>query len=369
MGWRLISEFENTLTGHNGVAGTPGGGVIYRPGKFGQGVQVAEATTNLVTNPSFEVNTTGWFAASFSTLTRTNADSAIGDYCLLAVSGGGQSYAQAAISGLSISGTSTYTFSTYIKNKDIPIGANVQMLVNWQGGANLAATVTTTVVSSDALGSDWRRISATFTPDYTDRTAANFYVRFLGVTANSQGFYLDAAQLEAKAYVTPYCDGSLGTGHSWSGTAHASTSSRTVATLTYPVSVIDGAEGAVSMWVNHASNPAALILFGSGASGQFDAFVDSINRVAFRMNDVQLTTTTTITMGTWNHLVFTWSASQNKREIFINGALAASRQYDTGFTLGATVMAFHRPYLLTTINGVGDQFATIDRAITAAEVS
>ena len=54
-----------------------------------------------------------------------------------------------------------------------------------------------------------------------------------GCNAGTSGkfFYIDGAQCEAKAYPTPYCDGSLGTGHAWTGTAHASTSTRTAETL------------------------------------------------------------------------------------------------------------------------------------------
>jgi hypothetical protein len=39
-------------------------------------------------------------------------------------------------------------------------------------------------------------------------------------------YYVDALQVEEKGYATTYCDGSLGVGYSWSGTAHASTSTR-----------------------------------------------------------------------------------------------------------------------------------------------
>jgi len=227
------TDFTGDAHGHMGQVPTIDGGVIFRPGKFGKAVQVAEATTNLCTNPSFEVNLAGWSSASLGTLTRTDSEAHIGSYSCLVESGGGQIFAQASYPDIPISGTSTYTWSVWVKNRDIPVGDDIKLRVYWKGGANPNQSETQTVaLVADA--DDWIRVFATFEPDYTDRTSINLYVIFEGVTADGQGFYLDAAQLEERGYATPYCDGSLGPGHSWSGTAHNSTSSRSASSLLYP---------------------------------------------------------------------------------------------------------------------------------------
>ena len=45
-------------------------------------------------------------------------------------------------------------------------------------------------------------------------------------SANTFDMHLDALQIEYKPYATPYADGDMGEGYAWTGTAHASTSTR-----------------------------------------------------------------------------------------------------------------------------------------------
>jgi hypothetical protein len=52
-----------------------------------------------------------------------------------------------------------------------------------------------------------------------------------GSAAVACDFVVDAVQLEQKAYATSYCDGTIGTGYAWSGTANASASVRTKADI------------------------------------------------------------------------------------------------------------------------------------------
>ena len=54
------TDFTGNPNGNLGQAATQTGGVIFRPAKFGKGVQVAGATTNRQSNPSLEVDTSGW---------------------------------------------------------------------------------------------------------------------------------------------------------------------------------------------------------------------------------------------------------------------------------------------------------------------
>jgi hypothetical protein len=67
-------DYTGSNASHMGVGGTESGGVIYRPGRYGKAVQVAEATTNLVTNPSFEVNLTGWTTSGGTRQTSGSCD-------------------------------------------------------------------------------------------------------------------------------------------------------------------------------------------------------------------------------------------------------------------------------------------------------
>lgn len=54
--------------------------------------------------------------------------------------------------------------------------------------------------------------------------STTLYIRQSDATART--LYIDGVQVEAAAAATAYCDGSLGLGYAWSGTAHQSTSSR-----------------------------------------------------------------------------------------------------------------------------------------------
>ena len=93
----------------------------------------------------------------------------------------------------------------------------------------------------------WHRYTYTRTLG-AGATTAGMGVR-VGLNASQGSFLVDAFQVENKSYATPYADGSLGNGHSWSGTAHASTSSRTQAGLYYDfgdTAKIDKTQGTVS---------------------------------------------------------------------------------------------------------------------------
>jgi hypothetical protein len=54
------TNYTGTSQTHKGDVATLAGSVIYRPGKFQKAVQVAEATTNRILNPSCETNVTGY---------------------------------------------------------------------------------------------------------------------------------------------------------------------------------------------------------------------------------------------------------------------------------------------------------------------
>jgi hypothetical protein len=141
----------------------------------------------------------------------------------------------------------------------------------------------------------------------------------------------DAIQLEAKYYITPYCDGSLGSGHSWSGTAHASTSSRTAASLTYPVGKnINTESGSVAAWFYAAQGSAGAsanvrIILSSNVSGS--------NYVILRVNGTsQLqgiwgpisnqVSGGLVVANQWNHAAIT--SDGNTFRLYLNGVEVAS---------------------------------------------
>jgi hypothetical protein len=172
---------------------------------------VAEATTNLVTNPSFETGTTGWTATAGG-IAQSATNQRFGLYsCAWTPSSGTTD--SVYFGTISTTNGVTYTFTLYVLGVlNIPY----RLYFGTTGAAVLGTPVTFTGTGT------WQRITVTYTE--TSSTTRRLY---LGKnTSASVGIvYVDGAQCEAKAYATTYCDGSR-TGCTWAGSANASTSSR-----------------------------------------------------------------------------------------------------------------------------------------------
>jgi len=358
--YRLDNTGSNNS--HIGVGGTEAGGILYRPGKFGKAVQVAEATTNLVTNPSFETgNATGWtnYSTGSPTGTRTvvQGDVALyGDYAYeIKKTGGAAGAAYGTYFGFNVESGKTYTYSAWVKIATYS-GGTGQVYV--YGGGNIPPTT----VSLSGTDREWQRATFTVTATGTGLSAIYCWIN----NADTMTLYLDGVQVEEKAYATAYCDGSLGTGHSWSGTAHASTSSRTGASLQYANRAdLNPDEGSIMMWVRHESiRPVnSQGLFGAGAANaQFDAFVTNAGTITFRQAGTSLSFAAGMAAQTWYHLAFTWSRNGNTRKIFFNGAEVASRQFDTGASIGSTlwVGSLNVGGSGFNVNGLIDEFVLLE---------
>jgi hypothetical protein len=226
-------DFSGSAHSHAGVGpNTLSGGAIYRPGRFGKALQLASATTNLITNPSFETNSTGWVTNS-ATLTRVEGIAQYGAYSALVV----QTGASARIAyTITVAASTTYTVSAWLYS---PLG-NTGLPYLYVQNVNGSAFSQSSNVSAHG---GWQRVTITFT---TPADVTSIVVRVYP-NGTAQSVYVDGVQLEQLAYATPYCDGSLGDGHTWSGTTHASASSRTVASIQYN-SIVPAAAWTVAGW-------------------------------------------------------------------------------------------------------------------------
>jgi hypothetical protein len=187
-------------------------------------VWVEEATTNLIENPSFDTNTNWWnqWGATMP-LSRIT-------YYRYAGSGGGMVVSTTGTHGIAplysaspaVAAGETVTLSAYIFN---PSG-HVTIGIEWVTAGNVSngfSTTTTTTVMSDV----WQRVILTVTAPANTAKARPYLVS----SGSGHTWYVDAIQLEKKSYATSYCDGARGTGYTWTGTAHASSSNRAVSTL------------------------------------------------------------------------------------------------------------------------------------------
>lgn len=183
-------------------------------------------TTNLIQNPSFELDTTGWVPLGSTSLTTADAESYSGDFCLRIqrnLTSSGFTYG-AECSGTTAGATTgqTVTLSAYVF---LP-AASFPKVTSIQIGATGLANAT---VTKPPAADGWYRITRTgvLTTNLDD-----VRVRFITDDSHGDGqvvAYLDAVQAEVKSAATPYGDGDQ-PGCVWTGTAHASSTTRASST-------------------------------------------------------------------------------------------------------------------------------------------
>ena len=166
------------------------------------------STTNYISNPSFETNTSGW-SLTRATLTRVTTDSKFG-----------------TASGQLTASNDAYAYMTYSLGV-LPAGTYTASAWFKSAVTNTAASPTGTPgdIFTITAADGWIRRYGTFTADGVSSYAMDVYVNFSG-SVSSQTILVDGIQVELASAPTPYADGSLGPGYAWTGTAHGSTSYR-----------------------------------------------------------------------------------------------------------------------------------------------
>lgn len=365
------NDFTGTLTGHRSQIGTATGGVIFRSGKFLKCVQVPEATTNLITNPSFETNTTSWAGFSSATISRVTTDGMFGTCSLKIVTPGSTSGGAQYIHTSSTQGT--YVTSCFIKafgTADVGKTFDLYMRFSYSDATTTDATLRVT------LTTDWQLMTVTAaTNGAKTLSSVLIFIRDALAQASSISVLVDGVQLEIKAYRTPYSDGSLGNGHAWTGTAHASTSTRTAGSLVYSAVQIPPS-GSISVWVYttalmSANGNSRWIADGGSAAGirlfvstadDLTFTVGGVNRVTYGLTDGNFL------VNTWHHIVATWDQVNSQSILYIDGAQVGSTgTYAVpvddagGWEVGNTAASAQWP-------GFIDDFALTSSAMAAAQV-
>lgn len=170
-----------------------------------------EATTNLVVNPTFEVDTTGWtnIPVSGTVLSRDGLRATRGVYSLKIhpVAPGGYDGARTAL--MTVTQGAVYTLSADVWGAP---GVPYQ-LTFYQAGQGIVANF----VGNGA----WQHVVATGTATFT----GGYVQVWKQSLSDTSDFWVDGVQFEQKGYETSFCVGSK-EGCSWAGQAHNSTSSR-----------------------------------------------------------------------------------------------------------------------------------------------
>lgn len=374
------TNYTGDGTGHMGQVATLTGGVIFRPGKFNKGIQVAEATTNLVVNPSFEDGSTGWSfysvpsAFSVSGIRRLYGGNALR---FSYTSSGSSTPAVRPTTNSAASEGQTYTLTAYVNVDITHTGAMPRYYIQYlDAGSNTLTSVYTT--PADVRGV-WQRVELTSTAP-ASTAFVRILVAYLPMTDGQVAHvYTDAVQLENKSYSTPYCDGSLGPGHTWSGTAHQSTSSRTVGRVSYAATGnIDLNQGSASFWFYNNG-----VVKNSIRRGVY-FFIDTNNRIAVNVDTTGTLTpvafsvsegviASTITGAAapvvgWNHVVATWKVN-GQLKFYLNGVQSgASPNYTPPVGGPGAIYVGSDNGSSATANDLIDDVVIVGREISADEI-
>lgn len=167
-------------------------------------VTAAWEVTNLLGNPSFETNATGWSSTSLASVTRSTSIAAVfgSGYCNQTSSASGAAFMQRD-ERINVTPSTEYTLSGYMRPNTS--GLTGRLIIRW-----ISAEGTTiresTVVSSTLSTSAWTRVSVTATAPKNATTA-----RILAgatFTASGQVNRVDALMFN-EGELTTYVDGSL----------------------------------------------------------------------------------------------------------------------------------------------------------------
>ena len=171
------------------------------------------ACTNLIRNPSAETNTTHWSADLNCTIDRRDGAARYGRYSIeIESSASGGVVATQAVAATA--DAADYSGTIYVRGEGATIGTT--LTVKLREGITILANQSVT-------------LSAHFQPVTLTGTFSGVGIPsiLVGWTAVGAGEIVltDGCQIEQASAATPYCDGDQPE-HTWAGTAHASTSSR-----------------------------------------------------------------------------------------------------------------------------------------------
>lgn len=185
-------------------------------------------TTNFVTNPSFEVDTTGWTAVG-SVIATSAVQARNGTNSLLidpanTVAGEGAFFLLGGWPGKDLESRSTpLAISAYFRSTAIA-GGGIDARIEIRNDVGTLIRAGNTVAIDNT---QWLRSTVILAPnDVAPRQTAQIRIYGVTVTQHNTNFYMDSVQAESYDFVSDYADGSLGLEHFWRGTVNASESFR-----------------------------------------------------------------------------------------------------------------------------------------------
>lgn len=366
---------------------TESGAIIYpshvTPRVGAGAVQLAEATANLWINPSFEVDvTTGVLISGNNTNEQSTDKVKVGTYSCKSTYIDDQYIWRTGTNAITAAGALEHHLHAWVY---IPS--------NWDGGTLrwrtlnfISGSPSTTDLDMDKTD-QWQFVDTYITPDVGDLTG-DIGLQIVGGSPTAGRFiYIDAVQFENKDYPTPIAIGDMGTGHTWSGTEHASTSIRTDATLTYSSNDISPSEGTIAGWFRSSNDLRAAdgintfplfnlgnVTYDQAGSLQVFFFKSATGFYARIRDDDAYRTLADLypfapDTNTWFFVVFTWKENdyftgyvfdQDGTLTTQSIAMTTNASWDGDLTVGYGYESKRLP-------GWSDELVVLDYAVTAAQ--
>jgi phage-related protein len=162
---------------------------------------------NLVTNPSFKVDTTGWSATGSSTIARITTDAFYGTSCLQITKAASANSGVITASRIAVTAASSYAVSAYVKVPDNQETGTLRIDVKWYtavSGGTLISTSSTNAIEIPT-GSDFTRLEGVMIAPALAVAATISIIQPLAGAAGKK-FLVDAVLLEAASYIGEYFD-------------------------------------------------------------------------------------------------------------------------------------------------------------------
>jgi len=162
---------------------------------------------NLVTNPSFKTDITGWSSTGSSTIARITTDSFYGTSCLQITKAASINSGVVTASRIAVTAASSYAVSAYVKVPDNQETGTLRIDVKWYtavSGGTLISTSSTNAIEIPT-GSDFTRLEGVMVAPALAVAATISVIQPLAGTAGKK-FLVDAILLENASYVGEYFD-------------------------------------------------------------------------------------------------------------------------------------------------------------------
>lgn len=162
---------------------------------------------NLIVNPSFKTDTTGWSATGSSTIARITSDYFYGSSCLEVSKAAASNSGVVTASRILVTAGLSYALGAYVKIPAANATGTLSADVIWYNSATAGSIISTSnSIQLEVIGGDdWVRLTGVFT---APTGALSALVRIVQPTSGTAGqkFLVDAVLFEQATYLNEYVD-------------------------------------------------------------------------------------------------------------------------------------------------------------------